>query len=188
MIGLIRIRGFEMAYNDIGSLEKDLERILGFIGNCDSKSSVVLGAVLAAVSLLIGLGAPNIGQAVYEGDIFYKVAIIFGYSVSMVVFVIGIANLFLALRATVERAEILGSEKINRSLLFFGDISDMSFGEYRDNVSVRGAGDYTEDLMSQIYVNSKICGLKYRRYNNGLLLSSIGLLMLLVCTIAVCIV
>lgn len=46
------------------TLEKDLSRIIGFTNSCDSKSSIVLGSVLATLSLILGLCGKEIRDCV----------------------------------------------------------------------------------------------------------------------------
>lgn len=54
-------------------------------------------------------------------------------------------------------------ELVNKSYIFFGDISKMSYEDFKmDKVN------YLEDLKSQIYVNSKIASNKFLNYNKSL--------------------
>ena len=52
---------------------------------------------------------------------------------------------------------------VAKSYLFFGNISSMTYDEFRDDNI-----DINEDLKSQIYVNSKIASTKFKNYNEGL--------------------
>ena len=164
------------------ALEKDLARIIGFVNNCDSKTSIILGSVLAAVSLLIGLGASSL-TSIDNGSVFFYVVIIL-CAASAFLIIIGVLYLLKALHASIEPEDYLsGDESAKRSPLFFGNVADMTFPEYKELVASRDTETYVEELESQIYINSQICKDKFENYNKGLVCSFLGLLILFVCVV-----
>lgn len=67
------------------------------------------------------------------------------------------------------------------SLLFFQTIAKKSFKQYKNEIKQINGKNLFEDYLSQIYINSKICTVKFTNYNKGLkfLKWSLGILVTL---------
>ena len=155
-----------------------LERNLGFISNCDNKASIILtaaGVLLTIVLTNEGLASIkeilkkclcqfNIGNCVYA----------FVFFSSFILLIIGI---LLLISVLIARSGVGKTKDINqkKSLIFFGDINiTSSVSGYKKEFKKMNAKDLLDDLISQIYINSKIATKKYSRYNLGLKFTVIG--------------
>lgn len=67
------------------------------------------------------------------------------------------------------------------SVLFFGKISDKaSYQVFQNEVLNMTKEEYLNDLLSQIYINSKIANEKHVNYNKGIKWTIIGFIALVV--------
>lgn len=70
---------------------------------------------------------------------------------------------------------------ITDSVLFFGKISDKaSYQVFQNDVLNMTKEEYLNDLLSQIYINSKIANEKHVNYNKGIKWTIIGFIALVV--------
>lgn len=170
-----------MATND--ALENDLARIIGFIGDCDSKASITLGAVMTSVSLVLGLCGSTIAECAdsAEGAILGTVWVL--ALLSAVFLVVGVSYLLSVLYAR----GLSDAVREDAGTVFFGDIASLGLEKYREKIFARDADRYIREITEQIYVNAKICEKKYRFYDRGLIFSVLGVV-LLVSLSVVCIV
>lgn len=147
-------------------LEKNLERVIGFVANCDSKVSYLLSAVGIILTILFTVKPTNLT--------FLKLAIgsdethaLLGFSVLTIIlssfyFLQGVYQLSQALTA---RTKIHSGN--SSSMIFFGAISAQAGShDYLQSIE-KNEYSYREDLACQIYINSKICTEKFERYNKG---------------------
>ena len=168
----------------IDTLEKDLARIIGFVGNCDSKASIILGATMTSVSLILGLCGSAIAGCAHSADSLISGTVWVLVASSVVLLMIGVSYLLSTLYArglTDEEREEIGT-------VFFGDIASVGLERYRETVLARDADRYIWEITEQIYVNARICEKKYRYYDRGLVFSVSGaaLMVLLAVVCLVC--
>lgn len=149
-------------------LEKNLDRIIGFVANCDSKVSYLLSAIGIILTVLLAIKPTNltfIKSAFYgHSDKLYWFLFLglVGLALSSYYFLKGIHHLSQSLMARTE----IHSEN-SSSMIFFGAILAQRDGHnYLQNIE-KNEYSYREDLASQIYVNSEICTEKFKRYNKG---------------------
>ncbi|MGP5514784.1 hypothetical protein [Psychrobacter alimentarius] len=149
-------------------LEKNLERIIGFVANCDSKISYLLSSVGIILTILVTVKPTNltfIKIAFYgHSDKLYWFLFLgsLGLTFSSFYFLKGIYHLSQALTA---RTEIHSGN--SKSMIFFGAISvQEGSNAYLQNIE-KNEYSYRDDLACQIYINSKICTEKFKRYNKG---------------------
>ena len=155
------------------TLEKDLSRVISFTNNCDSKSSIVLGSVLATLSLILGLCGNEIrGCVTGEWVPAVIVSVMLIFSISSIIF--GLANIVMSIYAR---------GKPNESTIYFASIASRELSEYRESVLARDDESYREDLISQIHICSVICDKKFKHYKTGLVCSVIGICMLIVVSV-----
>ena len=155
------------------TLEKDLSRVIGFTNNCDSKSSIVLGSVLATLSLILGLCGKEIKDCV-TSDLVPAVVVSVMLILSTCSIIIGLANIVMVIYARGEFTE---------STIYFRSIASRELPEYRESVLARDEESYREDLISQIHICSVICDKKFKHYKTGLVCSVIGICMLIVASV-----
>lgn len=158
-------------------LEKNLERIIGFVANCDSKVSYLLSAVGIILTILFTVKPTNLNflKSALGSD---ETNVLLGFSVLIIIlssfyFLQGVYQLSQALTA---RTKIHSGN--SSSMIFFGAISAQAGShDYLQSIEQTDYS-YREDLACQIYINSKICTEKFERYNKGfkLILFSLPLL------------
>ena len=158
-------------------LEKNLERIIGFVANCDSKVSYLLSAVGVILTILFTVKPMNLTflKSALGSD---ETNVLLGFSMlaiilSLFYFLQGVYQLSQALTA---RTKIHSGN--SSSMIFFGAISAQAGShDYLQSIE-KNEYSYREDLACQIYINSKICTEKFERYNKGfkLILFSLPLL------------
>lgn len=169
--------------NDTDKLHLILDRIIGFISNCDTKVSFwfsFYGVILTILSTLkppriefiksIFCASPRNATREVVLSLF-----IFMFIMSVIFFIKGLYFLSKALMA-----KITNNEE-RRSNIFFGHIA--LYGSNRDylqNLKRTSLSKYTEDLISQIYINSKICEEKFKNYNKGVIWSGRSIIFLLI--------
>lgn len=147
-------------------LEKNLDRIIGFIANCDSKISYLLSSIGIILTILVTVKPTNLNflKSALNSD---ETNILLGLSVLAIIlssfyFLKGVYRLSQALTA---RTKIHSGN--SSSMIFFGAISAQAGShDYLQNIE-KNEYSYREDLACQIYINSKICTEKFERYNKG---------------------
>ena len=153
-----------------------LERNLGFISNCDNKASIVLTAVGVLLTIILtseGLASiKDILKKSLSQITFLNFIYMFVFFSSVIILLSGILFLISVLIARSGISETKGSKN---SLIFFGGINSFNkIANYEKAIKKMDKKDLLDDLISQIYINSKIATKKYRRYNLGLKFTVIG--------------
>jgi hypothetical protein len=158
-----------------------LDRVIGFINNCDNKASIVLGGMVAILAIIFsGEGVKKIVDTVSAilfsasgkpstGEVVYLVLLI----ASLALLIIGLVYLMLTIIA---RTKTSGS-----SAIYFGHIAQLKDAtSYKERILSSTKQELLEDILNQIYINSSICSFKYKHYNRGLKFTVIGLAVLIV--------
>jgi len=154
-------------------LEKHLTRTIGFCQNCDTKSSIILAFIGVFIAGFIL--DKDFRQVIFDnsGNCLFITLVIS----SLVILLYAIFFLLNSLKARLDSSKY-GVE--TTSLLFFGNIAKSeSFKEFAEKMKSLDDSKIEEDFLTEIYVNSKICDIKYRNFNKGLSLSLIGIAILL---------
>lgn len=166
----------KISQEDITSI---LERTIGFINNCDGKSSILLGAYGAALAI------------VFSGDVVHSMISIFRTAIyhvslgSILYLLVTFAGLCLGILGLIFLVLVLVARLYNQeeahvsidadSKIYFGHIArNKNFQQYRDKLSGTTKEEYLNDLISQTYLNALVCNKKFRYYNRGLKLSMLG--------------
>ena len=150
-----------------------LDRIIGFINNCDQKA----GIMLATIGVMIAVGCTSdsftelkriVDEIMkFKGCRDYAFFIWIIVSVSSLCF--GLYKIILSLTACID-PNILKEKGISeiKSIIFFGDISNRNdFNDFKKDFTDTSVEEYLNDLLSQIYINSHICDRKFENYNKG---------------------
>lgn len=161
------------------TLEKDFERIIGFVNNCDSKTSIVLGAVLTSVSLILGLSGSEISGVFHSGDMGAEAIVFMMLAISAILLWKGLYALFDSLRARDDP----NNDESERGTVFYRHIASMELDVYREKVTARDEEGYVRELTEQIHANARICTKKYDLYNKGLRLSIPGVALLIIASV-----
>lgn len=153
-----------------------LERNLGFISNCDNKASIILTAVGVLLTIILtseGLASiKDILKKSLSQITFLNFIYMFMFFSSVIILLSGILFLISVLIA---RSGISETKGFKNSLIFFGGINSFNrIANYEKAIKKMDKKDLLDDLISQIYINSKIATKKYRKYNLGLKFTVIG--------------
>lgn len=165
-----------------------LDRIIVWIDNCDSKTSIFLGGLgviagifLASdyVSRIIEIvrfmtSHVNVWAVIYLILFFGSIAVL-------------LAGCFFLIRVLISVTDTKSYKKRGvkeESLIFFSSIAkNKALSAYKKKIQKTDNSQFDEDVISQIYACSIICDTKFRNYKTGLLLSLVGLGVFLVITI-----
>jgi hypothetical protein len=156
---------------------KNLERVNFWVTNCDSKVSYLL--TLQGILLTIIFTSSYAGRLVIT--LSYKLTLsdfgwesffrfIEGLSLYSFIFLILISlyNAYSTLRARLDPKIFQEPGLVTNSVLFFETIAKRSFNEFQtDQLTTTNVNSTTldNDIDSQVFINSKICQLKFKHYN-----------------------
>lgn len=161
-----------------------LNRIDSWIGNCDTKFSILLALLGIFFGLTINIFSSftklkSIINSWNESVEFYKVIIII---CSLLVF----TYIILIILCTI--FSIIGmNAKINNTTynpLFFGNIAKYkNINEFENNVTNLTEEEYVSLINEQIYTNSKICTKKYKYYKKALFCLFPAMIIAIICLV-----
>ena len=164
------------------SLERNkyiYELINRWIENADNKVSVSFGVVSGVFSILVFL-IENSGVN-WNSIIQSKIGMYL--LISLVVSIVFMIRAFIFYTLCLI-PNLKSSKSIPSNLkypVFFGDIQSLSLDDYR-NLTLKGNNeDFNDELITEIWYNSKICTKKMQRYRTALISSSISLGSMLIC-------
>lgn len=163
----------------IEEAKASLDRINGWINSCDSKSGIVLaltGVLLTIIFTNDGMVEMyNVLQNIMPPVNFCTVLYIGFLGTAAFMLCYGIARLIFTLVARINSNVYNEPGLITDSVLFFGKISaKASYQVFQNDVLNMTKEEYLNDLLSQIYINSKIANEKHVNYNKGIKWTIIG--------------
>ena len=152
-------------------VEKNLDRVNGWIGNCDQKASFLLTLVgVIATLICTGDTMVKVKEILVNPFIAYWKEGIGGFDTERFFLALFLCSGLLCLLGAIvfllmclmaktdySKFEQPGIEKNSR--LFYGSIAKMKYDEFRSAIN-----DYDNDLLSQLYINSVICNAKFDNY------------------------
>lgn len=162
---------------------KTLERTIAFNNTCDSKATTILTVygVLITVSLTSD-GVTTIKTILKTSSSNLQIRNIIYLLIlgaSLLGFVIGTVYIMLVLLSKTNCEEYSQDGLDLNSIIYFGNIADseknINYLDYKKKVMQRTEDEMLNDIISQIYLNSKICNRKYKNYKKGFLISIISL-------------
>ena len=163
-------------------LHQILDKVNLWIGNCDAKTTAILGGfgVCASIFLTSNHAAAfasticfakshiDISSGIYLGVCFLALTMII-YGICLLVFV---------LVAKIDPKEFVRPGVKTESLVFFSSIAKHKNAlDYRRKLRECTPEQMQEDLISQIYICSLICDQKFDLYNSGVKSLIAGLIM-----------
>lgn len=175
-------------------MEKNLERVINWVNNCDQKASILLTLLGVVVTLVFTSGVfekiDNVIIAPFlmyirtgEGTFCWLNALLSLFLlISILSVALSLKYLLAVLTSNIDYDKIRKSEPnmVEKSYIFFGGIADMKYNDF-----YLSPDSYYEDLRSQVYANSLVCKKKFKNYAKALrcifvLLSSMFLSFLLI--------
>ena len=161
---------------------KVLELTNSWIGNVDTKTSLGLAFVVGLLALIfyntetIPLAFQNLFTALNDNNL-CCIVLISAVLVLLLYFscLISIIMFFLSIRGR------LISSSPNKSMLFFGSISTLSFNDFKSNTLNMTDKAITKDILEQIHISSRICTRKFKFYNYGIWSLLISVILFFIC-------
>lgn len=156
-------------------LYKRLDNINQWINNCDTKASVILGAI----GILVTIAFTNSDIVRYMIKILFNCfnKVIFSdilYFLFLTFFsIMTVYGIFLLLKVLIPTLKMKGNN--HKSYLYFGSIAKYDgYLEYKKDLLDASENDIIDDLLNQIYQNSLIATNKYQNYVRGVRLFIFG--------------
>ena len=160
-----------------------LDRNIGFVTNCDNKTSIVLaafGVLLAIILTNEGLNEIfNIAKACIATKAFCSILYLICFSGAIFSMVLGMFNLGSVLVAKTSE-ESIGRKDENSRIFFAGIRKNGDFNTYHQKFCAMSKEDILNDLIEQIYINADIASIKYATYNRGLRRTIVGFIFFVV--------
>ncbi len=152
----------EEAYNILG-------RIDTWIGNCDTKFSVLLA--LLGIFFGLTINVFTVFSKLREIITSWNEIIIFDKVICIICCILIIAYIILIIMCTI--FSVLGItariKNVNNNPIFFGNIAkNKDYIEVENNFNSLTEKEYVSYINEQIYTNSKICTKKYSYYKKAL--------------------
>lgn len=156
-----------------------LERTNLWIGNCDTKASIIIGTIGVVLSVFLSNKyAAKLTETVsymMKNISFLNSLYLVGILVSLSFIIWGICSLIGVLISSTKTTSLKEEGLQASSILFFATIAkNQSYMKYRNKVDVITEEELRNDLISQIYLCSKVCDRKFKRYKTGLIVSVTG--------------
>lgn len=158
---------------EIDILNQTLDRTIGWIENCDNKTSIILSGIGIIIGIL--LSADYLSKILMIHKVMMEKSLAWiwgiGLGISLGLFLYGISNLLMVL---ISKTKLKGTR--TESNLFFGAIAQHeNLQAYEEKVTNCTQAAWQHDLLSQIYSCSLICDKKFNHYKRGLLGTVISL-------------
>lgn len=156
---------------------KNLERVNFWINNSDCKASFVLAFIGAFISIgltssLMSDNFKNIFTSLLTIKIEFKALISLLIIINLIVltfFVVkSVFYLLDVLTAKIDIKEFENTDIVKDSKIFFASIAASNFNEFNNKLNLMDEKDVVDDLNSQIFINSKICTVKFEKFNKAI--------------------
>lgn len=156
-----------------------LERVNDWINSFDTKAETGLALVGVLLTLIFtngGLSAMyELFKKVFPPKSFCTILYITFFVIAAGILLYGLAHLIFVLVAKIDMSTFSEVGLETNSVLFFGSISKRPlYKDFYHDMTTQSKEDYLNDLISQIYINSKIAADKYLKYNRGIKWTFIG--------------
>lgn len=167
-----------------------LDRILEWIKTCDTKTSILLAGMGIVATILTSekflQKETDVWEVFFRNIDWLKIICILSFIVSVVLIIMSIFFFILELNPFLFSKKS-GNTKID-SLYFFGTISKKDRGVFKKQYFEQTLENEVDDLLNQVYMNAKICNLKYKRTKRGIICSTVGGIGLMIVFFAGCLI
>lgn len=156
-----------------------LDRVNGWINNCDQKSSILLaieGVVLTILctSDYITFIRQQLILPIYNyyktGNGVFSIINTIQIFILVAMFILIFLSVFYSLqviKGTVDIKLFKQSGLTEKSLLHFTTISNRGFNEFKKDITNQSEESMLNDLCSQVYINSSICDNKFKYHKKS---------------------
>jgi hypothetical protein len=143
----------------IAQAETNLERKLDWIGRHDTRVAFSAGIIVAMLGVLTSAStAIKIWHWYLYG--------LLGLTTILLLIALGLLYL----------SQYPRTESQNSSLIYFGTVSKLKLGEFKQRTVNRTKEDYLDDLLSQVHINACIINTKYCYLKSALVLLAIAII------------
>ncbi|EOA3813686.1 Pycsar system effector family protein [Enterococcus hirae] len=157
-------------------LYQRMDRINEWIKSCDNKTSILLATFGIFSSIFISDFFRNkcisIARYMLDKGEFCSILYLLIFSIFIVSLGVGLFNLVKELSPKISFKNI----NSKNSLIFFGSIGDKTYDRFKQLIDEEVEENTYDDIIYQIYVNSKICVNKHTYAKKGIIFSSIGVI------------
>lgn len=171
--------------NNNSSLSKNdltqrLDRHLDWIKSCDTKASIVIAGASIFLSIFAAEHSLNIFNEIlsqtFQNIDFSNFLYLMLLFLFLGLFIYGVYCLIRVLVPMMKK-EVLIYQQDTRSdsLYYFESIDDKNYLEFKEKMINETPENEIEDLLTQIYINAKICSAKYSFYRKGIRSTFIGI-------------
>lgn len=156
-----------------------LDRHLDWIKSCDTKASIVIAAIGVLLTIFASEHSINMLKIILFQSIqfinFANILYLIFFFTSWVAILFGVYCLIRVLIPRLSK-DVEVYEGIHKdSLYYFETIAKNNFQEFKEKFTSSNEEEEITDILSQIYVNAKICTIKYSYYSNGIKYSFLGI-------------
>jgi hypothetical protein len=153
-----------------------LDRINQWIVNCDNKSLILVTLIGIFVGVLFAtdyiMNLIKIYLFIWHNPNLINLLYLI-LSLSSILLILG--GIWFVIQSIIARTKPYSEEGlIKDSLIYYGTISKNSFEVYSKKINNLDEESLKNEIISQIYINSKICTFKFENYNKGLIFSILG--------------
>lgn len=156
-----------------------LDRNLDWIKSCDTKASIVIAVLGVFLTIFMSENSIKMLKEILSQPFQHINFANFLYLLLFVVFwTILLYGVYCLIRVLVPKLtkDVVSYEgTYKNSLYFFEGIAKNSFLEFKDKVTNTTKEDEITDILSQVYINAKICTIKYSYYSKGIRCASLGI-------------
>jgi len=162
---------------DLEHAYKNLENINMWINNSDTKSSIMLGLVGVVFTILFSnlkfidsmiKVVTNCCVKITFSDLLYLLMT----AISLMILFSGI---YMLIRVLIPKLKL--NINNNDSVIYFGSIGKYeSVNDFKGKALCIKKEELLDDLLNQIYINSKICMKKFNNYNVGIRSLIVGII------------
>ncbi len=176
----------EVKYNlkyEKDDLYQSLDRTTTWIENCDTKTSVVISGIGIIAAIILSSDyitkIKSIIKYMIDNLSFWTAVFLLITAIALVFCISGCYHLYRVLVPRVDTGLYKEKGLNSESLIYFLAISKRkSFIDYKSELEKCSENNLINDIISQIYICSKICSQKFDYYTRGLNLVVIGLISL----------
>ena len=167
--------------NQIEFAKETLTSNTEMIRNYDNKTAIVLSGVSIffaiiftneGIEKILAIVGACISKNTCLDKIYFSIL-----AISVIAIIAGLLFLVLVIiaRVNIEIVSFNGIHKKDSRIFFLGISKNKSLAEYKEKFVTMTKNGYLDELLEQIYINSKIASVKHKNYNRGLLLVGYGL-------------
>ncbi|MDG0950047.1 Pycsar system effector family protein [Bacillus paranthracis] len=164
---------------DKNNLTERLDRHLDWIKSCDTKASIVIAVLGVFLTIFTSENSIKMLKQILSQPLqhinFANLLYLLLFVVSWVIFIYGVYCLVRVLVPRLSKDALSYDGINNDSLYFFESIAKNNFLEFKDKMNNTEENDEIADILSQIYVNAKICTTKYSYYSKGIKFAALGI-------------